>query len=419
VFYALGSDGTVGANKESVKIIGDEPGQYAQGYFVYDSKKSGSMTVSHLRYGPEPIRSTYLVDRADFVACHQFGLLDRFDVLEQAAHGGAFLLNAPYPADEVWSHLPPAIRREIVDRELRVFTIDAARIARELGMPGRINTVMQPCFFALSGVLEREQAVAAIKRSIEKTYGRRGRLVVERNQAAVDRALDELVELTVPADGAAETIVDAALATLGAEPDSFVERVTAMLVAGRGDQLPVSALPVDGTFPTGTTRFEKRKLAAELPIWEPDLCIDCGKCAIVCPHAAIRMKAYPAAAIDDRPRRLPHQVVPVPRAGSPPAHRAGRARRLHRLRCVRRRVPGQGQVRAEAQGDQHARRHRAPRRRARALGLLPRDPRARPHRGQPRHREEQPAAATAVRVLGRVLGLRRDAVPQAAHPALR
>ncbi len=301
VFYALGADGTVGANKESVKIIGDEPGQFAQGYFVYDSKKSGSMTVSHLRYGPEPIRSTYLIDRADFVACHQFGLLDRFDVLEQAAHGGVFLLNAPYPADEVWSHLPPTIRREIVERELRVFTIDAARIARELGMPGRINTVMQPCFFALSGVLEREQAVAAIKRSIDKTYGRRGRLVVERNQAAVDLALDELVELTVPADGAAETIIDAALATLGAEPGSFVERVTAMLVAGRGDQLPVSALPVDGTFPTGTTRYEKRKLAGELPIWEPDLCIDCGKCVIVCPHAAIRMKAYPTAALDDAP----------------------------------------------------------------------------------------------------------------------
>jgi pyruvate-ferredoxin/flavodoxin oxidoreductase len=310
VFYALGSDGTVGANKESVKIIGDEPGFHAQGYFVYDSKKSGSMTVSHLRYGPEPIRSTYLVDQADFVACHQFGLLDRFDVLAEARHGGTFLLNAPYPADEVWKHLPASTRREIVERELRVFTIDAARIARELGMPGRINTVMQPCFFVLADVLAHDRAIAAIKASIEKAYGRRGRLVVERNQAAVDRAVDELVELEIPADAAAEAIVAAAAATLdltlaGAEPGGFVDRVTSMLIAGRGDTLPVSALPVDGTFPTGTTRYEQRKLAATLPIWEPDLCIDCGKCAIVCPHAAIRMKAYTADAVADAPDGFP------------------------------------------------------------------------------------------------------------------
>ena len=301
VFYALGADGTVGANKESVKIIGEEPGFHAQGYFVYDSKKSGSMTVSHLRYGPDAIRSTYLVEAADIVACHQFGLLDRFDVLEQAKPGGIFLLNAPYPVDEVWQHLPSVIRTEIVERQLRVFLIDAARVARELGMPGRINTVMQPCFFALAGVLDRDRSIAAIKHSIEKTYGRRGRVIVEKNWAAVDRALDELVELQVPADAVAEAIVEAAAAALGAEPGGFVERVTAQLIAGRGDLLPVSALPVDGTFPTGTTRYEKRKLAAEIPIWEPDLCIDCGKCAIVCPHAAIRMKAYPAHAISTAP----------------------------------------------------------------------------------------------------------------------
>ncbi len=199
VFYALGSDGTVGANKASVKIIGHEPDLHAQGYFVYDSKKSGSMTVSHLRFGPEPIRSTYLIQEADLVACHQFGLLDRFDVLGDVRHGGTFLLNAPYPADELWEHLPTAIQRRIHERELRVFTIDATRIARELKMPGRINTIMQPCFFALTDVMSLDRAVGAIKASISSAYGRRGRLIVERNEAAVDRAIAELAEVPVPA----------------------------------------------------------------------------------------------------------------------------------------------------------------------------------------------------------------------------
>jgi pyruvate-ferredoxin/flavodoxin oxidoreductase len=310
VFYALGSDGTVGANKASVKIIGDQPELHAQGYFVYDSKKSGSMTVSHLRYGRDPIRSTYLVGHADLVACHQFGLLDRFEVLAEAKPGGTFLLNAPYPADEVWDHLPDPIRAEIVAKRLRVFTIDAARIARELQMPGRINTVMQPCFFALADVMERDEAITAIKRSIEKTYGRRGRSIVERNHAAVDRALGELAEVIVPTgagEASADTTLRLALDASAAPADEreFVERVTAMMIAGKGDLLPVSALPVDGTFPTGTTRFEKRALAAQIPIWEPDLCIDCGKCAIVCPHAAIRLKVYEPDAIADAPHGFP------------------------------------------------------------------------------------------------------------------
>jgi len=302
VFYALGSDGTVGANKATVKIIGSQPGLNAQGYFVYDSKKSGSMTVSHLRFGEEPIRSTYLVQDADFVACHQFGLLDRFDVLENARPGGTFLLNAPFPADEVWDHLPELIQREIVDRQLSVFTIDAARVASEVGMAGRINTVMQPCYFALSNVMPREDAVAAMKESITKTYGRRGRLIVEKNHAAIDRALHELVEVhvpTSPSSTAASTDQLDAATLAGASP--FVERVTMQMMAGKGDLLPVSAMPVDGTFPTGTTRYEKRKLATEIPVWEPDLCIDCGKCAVVCPHAAIRMKAYEADALDSAP----------------------------------------------------------------------------------------------------------------------
>ncbi len=311
VFYALGSDGTVGANKASVKIIGSQPGLHAQGYFVYDSKKAGSMTVSHLRFGAEPIRSTYLVQQADLIACHQFGLLDRFDVLETAKHGGTLLLNAPYAPEELWDHLPPAIRAEIVERDLRVFTIDATKIADELGMAGRINTVMQPCFFALSDVMEVDAAIAAVKQSIDDVYGRRGRGIVERNHAAVDRALVELAEVVVPesarvqpvaASGSSDRALDTAR-TVG-EAD-FIDRVTMTMIAGKGDLLPVSAMPIDGTFPSGTTKLQKRKLAAQIPIWEPDLCIDCGKCAIVCPHATIRMKAYEPDAIDSAPDGFP------------------------------------------------------------------------------------------------------------------
>ncbi len=309
VFYALGSDGTVGANKASVKIIGHEPDLYAQGYFVYDSKKSGSMTVSHLRFGPEPIRSTYLVQEADLVACHQFGLLDRFDVLADVRQGGTFLLNAPYTADELWEHLPTTIQRRIHERDLRVFTIDATRIARELKMPGRINTIMQPCFFALTDVMDLDRAIGAIKASISAAYGRRGRLIVERNEAAVDRAVAELAQVTVPAVQAGGTPPSVELdETLDILDDArqnaetaFIERVTMTMIANQGDRLPVSAMPIDGTYPTGTTQYEKRKLAIEIPIWEPDLCIDCGKCAVVCPHATIRMKAYEPDALDGAP----------------------------------------------------------------------------------------------------------------------
>jgi pyruvate-ferredoxin/flavodoxin oxidoreductase len=305
MFFALGSDGTVGANKASVKIIGHEPDLHAQGYFVYDSKKSGSMTVSHLRFGPEPIRSTYLVQEADLVACHQFGLLDRFDVLDGVRQGGTFLLNAPYPADELWQHLPPSIQRRIVDRGLRVFTIDATRIARELKMPGRINTIMQPCFFALTDVMDLDRAITAIKAAISSTYGRRGRLIVERNEAAVDRAIGELAQVAVPTEMPASDELDETLDILESARESarsdFVDRVTMTMIAGQGDRLPVSAMPVDGTFPTGTTQYEKRKLAIDIPVWEPDLCIDCGKCAVVCPHATIRMKAYEPSALDGAP----------------------------------------------------------------------------------------------------------------------
>jgi pyruvate-ferredoxin/flavodoxin oxidoreductase len=318
VFYALGSDGTVGANKSSVKIIGEQPDLYAQGYFVYDSKKSGSMTVSHLRYGPEPINSTYLVQDADLIACHQFGLLDRFDVLERAKPGSTLLLNAPYSAQEVWAHLPANVRHKIVELGIEVHTIDAAKLARSLGLPGRINTVMQPCFFELADVMPRDEAQAAMKYMIEASYGRRGRLVVDRNRAAVENALDALERVEIPAGaeagdvgtgGMGDTVMDAlapALSVAAGDPDrDFVERVTARLIAGQGDLLPVSALPVDGTFPSGTTEIEKRKLAAKIPIWEPDLCIDCGKCAIVCPHATIRLKVYEPEALTGAPEDFP------------------------------------------------------------------------------------------------------------------
>jgi pyruvate-ferredoxin/flavodoxin oxidoreductase len=298
VFYGLGADGTVGANKNSIKIIGEETPNYAQGYFVYDSKKSGAMTVSHLRFGPRPIRSAYQVRSANFVACHQFGFLEKFDVLEMARPGGVFLLNAPYGPDEVWDHLPREVQEQLIDKTLRFYVIDALRVAKDTGMGGRINTIMQTCFFAVSGVLPRDDAIAQIKKSIEKTYSKKGEEVVRRNFAAVDHTLAHLFEVTVPARvtsrfGRPPVVADAA-------PD-LVKRVSAVLMAGKGDLLPVSAFPVDGTWPTGTARWEKRTIATEVPIWDPKVCIQCNKCALVCPHAAIRAKVYEPGLLHDAP----------------------------------------------------------------------------------------------------------------------
>ena len=289
MFFGLGSDGTVGANKNSVKIIGESTDLWAQGYFVYDSKKSGSVTVSHLRFGPQPIRSTYLIEEADFVACHQFGLLHKMKVLEHARHGATFLLNSPFGPTEVWGMLPREVRREIVEKDISFWVIDAQRVAAEAEMGSRINTVMQPCFFHLSGVLPTEEAIAKIKASVEKDYGKRGRTVVERNFAAIDRALQELHQVDVPGDVDTELTREQ---TIPAHAPDFVKLVTSKLMAGEGDLLPVSALPVDGSFITGTAQYEKRSIAKEIPIWDPDICIDCGKCAIVCPHSTIRMKVY-------------------------------------------------------------------------------------------------------------------------------
>ncbi|MFO0819839.1 MAG: pyruvate:ferredoxin (flavodoxin) oxidoreductase [Pirellulales bacterium] len=289
VFYGLGSDGTVGANKNSVKIIGESTPLYAQGYFVYDSKKAGSVTVSHLRFSKRPIHSTYLISRADFVACHQFHLLERIDVLAVAEPGATFLLNSPFGPAEVWDQLPRETQEQIVAKQLKFYVVDASRVARDSGLGGRINTVMQACFFALAGVLPRDEALAEIKASIKKSYAKRGEAVLQRNYAAVDASLAALHEVTVPSHASSQR------RRIPPVPDyapDFVQRVTARIIAGQGDLLPVSALPVDGTFATGTACYEKRSIAAEIPIWDEKICIECGLCALVCPHAAIRTKAY-------------------------------------------------------------------------------------------------------------------------------
>ncbi|MEW5700712.1 MAG: pyruvate:ferredoxin (flavodoxin) oxidoreductase [Candidatus Zixiibacteriota bacterium] len=289
IFYGLGADGTVGANKNSIKIIGEGTDNYAQGYFVYDSKKAGSVTVSHLRFGPEPIRSPYLVSEAQFVGCHQFVFLEKYDVLQYAAPNGVFLLNSPYGPDEVWDHLPRTIQEGIVAKKLRFHVIDAYSVARESGMGGRINSVMQTCFFAISGIFPRDEAIARIKGAIQSTYGGKGDEVVQMNYRAVDQTLANLHEVKVP--GAVTSRIELPPVVPDRAPD-FVRDVTAMMIAGRGDELPVSAMPCDGTFPVATAQWEKRNIAQEIPVWDPDVCIYCGKCAMVCPHATIRIKVY-------------------------------------------------------------------------------------------------------------------------------
>ncbi len=289
LFFGLGADGTVGANKNSVKIIGEETDNYAQGYFVYDSKKSGAITTSHLRFGRQPLHSSYLITRANFVACHQFNFLERIDVLKAAEPGATFLLNSTFGPDEVWDHLPRAVQQHIIDKKLKFYVIDGYEVGRQTGMGGRINTIMQTCFFAISGVLPREEAIAAIKHTIEKTYGKRGESVVRKNFAAVDAALSHLHQVTVP--GKITALFDIRPPVPAAAP-AFVQKVIAKIIAGEGDDLPVSAMPLDGTFPTATAQWEKRNIALEIPVWDEELCIQCGKCVLVCPHSAIRAKVY-------------------------------------------------------------------------------------------------------------------------------
>ncbi len=298
IFYGLGADGTVGANKNSIKIIGEETDNYAQGYFVYDSKKSGSVTISHLRFGPKPIRSSYLVNKANFVACHQFVFLEKLDVLGPAVRGATFLLNSPYGPEEVWDHLPRNVQQDIIGKNLKFYVIDAYRVAKEAQMGSRINTIMQTCFFAISGILPREEAIEQIKKSIQKTYGKRGESVVKKNFAAVDTTLANLHPVNGPAS------VTSAIEMLPPVPvlaPDFVRNVLGPIVAGKGDMVPVSAMPKDGTFPTATAQWEKRNIALEVPVWDEELCIQCGKCVLVCPHATIRAKVFDPERLDGAP----------------------------------------------------------------------------------------------------------------------
>ncbi len=298
LFYGLGADGTVGANKNSIKIIGENTSNCAQGYFVYDSKKSGAITVSHLRFGPDPIRAPYLISQAHFVACHQTVFLEKYDMLRNVMPGGTFLLNAPWSAAEVWQNIPREVQQQIISKKLKFHVIDAYKVAADSGMGMRINTIMQVCFFAISGVLPREQAIGEIKKSIQKTYGKKGEDVVQQNLKAVDMTLEHLHEVKVP------SVVDSKVVKLPpvtAGAPAFVKEVLGKIIEGQGDEIPVSAMPVDGTFPTATTQWEKRNIALEIPVWESDLCIQCGKCNIVCPHAVIRMKVYDPRYLEGAP----------------------------------------------------------------------------------------------------------------------
>ena len=289
VFFGLGADGTVGANKNSIKIIAEDAGKYGQGYFVYDSRKSGSMTTSHLRFSDNPIKSAYLINKADFVACHQFQFMSKVDILGIAKEGATFLLNAPYSAEEVWDHLTYEVQKQIIDKKLKFYTINAVEVARETGMGQRINTIMQACFFAISNILPREQAIAEIKNAIKKTYSKKGDAIVQKNFEAVDASLAHMHEVKVPAQPTSTRHTDL---PVPADAPEFIQKVTGEIIAGRGEQLPVSAFEsvADGTWPTGTTQYEKRRIATEIPVWDPETCIQCGKCSIVCPHGVIRMK---------------------------------------------------------------------------------------------------------------------------------
>jgi pyruvate-ferredoxin/flavodoxin oxidoreductase len=297
LFYGLGADGTVGANKNSIKIIGENTDNYAQGYFVYDSKKSGAMTVSHLRFGPQPIHSSYLVSKANFIACHQWIFLERYDMLSALVPGGVFLVNSPFSKDEVWDHLPREVQSQLIAKKARLYTIDAYKVAQNTGMGSRMNTIMQVCFFAISKVLPRDEAIEAIRESIRHTYGRKGEDVVQKNMKAVDETLAHLFEVKIPQSVTSKSEIPAAFP--GAP--KFEHDVLGTIYAGRGDELPVSAFSCDGTFPTGTAKWEKRNLALEIPAWDSKICIQCGKCAMVCPHAVIRIKVYDSKELERAP----------------------------------------------------------------------------------------------------------------------
>jgi pyruvate-ferredoxin/flavodoxin oxidoreductase len=307
LFFGLGSDGTVGANKNTIKIIGDVTNNYVQGYFVYDSKKAGALTVSHLRFSENPIRSSYLINSANFIGCHHFNYLKKYDVLKDAVEGATFLLNAPYPTEEIWQQLPKKIQEEIIHKKLNFFVINASKVARETGMGSRINTILQTCFFAIAGIMPKGEAIQHIKNAIKKTYGRKGEEVVQKNYRAVDLALDNLFQVDYSGYETGYKEIEAPVSIFA--PD-FVQNILGKVIAGEGNELPVSAFPVDGTYPSGTTRWEKRNIAEQVPVWDADLCSQCGKCFFVCPHAAIRVKVYDNDRLVDAPSSFKH-IAPV------------------------------------------------------------------------------------------------------------
>ena len=309
LFYGLGSDGTVGANKNSIKIIGQETDLYAQGYYSYDSKKSGGITVSHLRFGPDPIYASYLINKANFLACHVYSFLEKLDILKNAADGGTFLLNSPFGPDEIWDKLPYTYQRQIIDKKLKFYVIDAVKIAKQTGMGSRTNTIMQTCFFAISGILPQDKAIEAIKNSIVKSYTKKGQAIVDKNIKAVDETLANLYEVKVPEKATAAFDI---LPPVADDAPEFVKQVLGPMMVMEGDSLPVSALPEDGTFPSATTQYEKRNIAIDIPVWDPSLCIQCGKCVLVCPHAAIRSKVYDKECLKEAPAAFKHAEAKFP-----------------------------------------------------------------------------------------------------------
>ncbi|WP_440134191.1 pyruvate:ferredoxin (flavodoxin) oxidoreductase [Chitinophaga sancti] len=306
LFYGLGADGTVGANKNSIKIIGEETDLYAQGYFVYDSRKSGTMTVSHLRFGKDPILAPWLVDKADFIACHKYNFISKTDMLQSARPGATFLLNSPYPAGEVWDHLPRAVQEQLIEKQMKLYVIDASKVAIAAGMGQRINTIMQTCFFALSNVLPADEAIEQIKKFIYKSYKSKGEAIVQKNYRAVDDTLEHLLRVELPAKATSTLPMDAGIP---AEAPAFVQDVTAMLLEGKGDLIPVSKMPIDGTYPSGTTKWEKRNIADVVPVWESDSCIQCGNCSFVCPHSVIRSKFYHESYLEKAPEGFPSAPI--------------------------------------------------------------------------------------------------------------
>ena len=309
LFYGLGSDGTVGANKNSIKIIGQETDLYAQGYYSYDSKKSGGITVSHLRFGPDPIYASYLINKANFLACHVYSFLEKLDILKNAADGGTFLLNAPFGPEQIWDKLPKTYQQKIIDKHLKLYVIDAVKIAKQTGMGSRTNTIMQTCFFAISGILPQDKAIKAIKDSIIKSYTKKGQAIVDKNIKAVDETLANLYQVKVPAEATSAFDI---LPPVAEDAPEFVKQILGPMMIMEGDSLPVSALPEDGTYPSATTQYEKRNIAIDIPVWDPSLCIQCGKCVLVCPHAAIRAKVYAPEKLEQAPAAFRHAQAKFP-----------------------------------------------------------------------------------------------------------